>query len=537
MSHADANRVWVPDPGWLRPEGGPQGERLSGRFLLLITLIAAAARLYRLGFQPLWVDEEMTWSMLRPGAGLDFWEQLRDQIQGPLYLALTWPLARLGFSEAWLRLPAALAGIAAVPALALLAQRLAGGRTARLAGLLLALSPFHLWYSQEARGYTLLMLGAVLASLAFLRLVERPGPGRAAAYAAAAAVVGWSNLSGLSLIAAHFLTLVVSGRPAGRRAWGWCLGAFAAAGAAVAPWLLQASGILAVGRLVPGAEVGPALRGATTFSPFAYPFTIYSFFFGFSLGPSLAELHAVDRLAVLRPHWPLLAAAGLVTATVLVAGAARLGRRSAVRLGLWIGVPLLLTGLMAWRNFKPFNPRYLAAVAPLVLLVAAHGLASLPRRLGRLAGVALLALSLWSLYNYHADPRYAKEDLRDAGSWLSGRSDPGDPVLVPVVTNVFSLYYPGPGQVVPFWEQPPVATLGEARALLRAKMGGAARGFLVLSRAWEIDPGGLLPDALAAEATVTETAVFPGVRVFAWRREAPAAGGVAGGAGGGGGAR
>ncbi len=146
-------------------------EEISGGFLLLVTLLAAVVRFYHLGGQPLWVDEEMTWAMIRPDAGLLFGRQLLDEIQGPLYLAAVWPLAReFGLSEFWLRAPAALAGLLAVPLAGLLGRRLCGARTGRLLALLLAVSPFHLWYSQEARGYSFLMLFAIVSTLAFLRL-------------------------------------------------------------------------------------------------------------------------------------------------------------------------------------------------------------------------------------------------------------------------------------------------------------------------------------------------------------------------------
>lgn len=521
-----ADSAWVPDPAWLHPERAAQeGEEISAGFLLLVTLLAAAVRLYHLGAQPLWVDEEMTWAMLRPDAGLLLGRQLLDEIQGPLYLAAAWPLAReFGLSEFWLRAPAALAGLLAVPLAGLLGRRLCGARTGRLLALLLAVSPFHLWYSQEARGYSFLMFFAILSTLAFLRLAEAPGGGRALGYALAAAGLAWSNLSGLFLIGAQAVAALVVVRPRGARArWLW-LTAFALAGLAALPWLLRASGILAVDRLVPGAAAGAALRGETTFSPLALPFTLFAFLFGYSLGPSLAELHQADRLAVVREQWPVLAAAAAASAVVLAAGVARLGRRTGTLLAIWIGLPVLAISLLAVKNVKPFNPRYLAATFPLLLLIAARGLGSLPRRLGRAGGFLLCGLCLWSLWGYYHDARYMKEDVRAAAAWVGQRAEPGDPVIVPVVTRVWNLYHQGPGRVVPMWEAQPVTDAATAQAYLQNRMAGARHGFLVVSRAWEIDPDGRLPAALAAEARVVEEARFPGVRVLEWRRDAPAAG-------------
>ena len=62
------------------------------------------------------------------------------------------------------RLISALAGAASIPVfIALVFLWRGGGLTALIAGLLLALNPLHLWYSQEARGYALMLLfGAAL---------------------------------------------------------------------------------------------------------------------------------------------------------------------------------------------------------------------------------------------------------------------------------------------------------------------------------------------------------------------------------------
>ncbi|MHB8079715.1 MAG: glycosyltransferase family 39 protein [Candidatus Krumholzibacteriia bacterium] len=524
-SRKRAQSAWVPDPAWLHPERAAQDrEEISPGFLLLVTLLAAAVRIYHLGWQPLWVDEGMTWDMIRPDAGLLFGRQLLDEIQGPLYLAAVWPLAReFGLSEFWLRAPAALAGLLAVPLAGLLGRRLCGARTGRLLALLLAVSPFHLWYSQEARGYSFLILFAIVSTLAFLRLAEAPGGGRVLGYALAAAAMAWSNLSGLFLIGAQAVTAVVVVRPRGARArWLWTA-AFALALLGALPWLLRASGILAVDRLVPGAAGGAALRGETTFTPLALPFTLFAFLFGYSLGPSLTELHQADRVAILRAYWPVLVAAAAASGVVLAAGLARLGRRTGVLLAIWIVLPVAAISLLAVKNVKPFNPRYLAATFPLVLLIAARGLGGVPRRLGRAGGFLLCGLCLWSLWGYYHDPRYAKEDVRDAAAWVAGRAEPGEPVIVPVITRIWSLYYQGPGRVVPMWETAPATDAATARAYLAQRLAGASHGFLVLARAWDIDPDGRLPAALAAETRIVAEARFPGVRVLEWRRDAAGA--------------
>jgi len=72
--------------------------------------------------------------------------------------------------------------------------------------------------------------------------------------------------------------------------------------------------------------------------------------------------------------------------------------------------------------------------------------------------------------------------------------------------------------VVPFWGVPALTDDDVARAALRERLGDASHGFLVLARAWEIDPGDRLAGQLAAEAAIVAQASFPGVRVLEWRR-------------------
>jgi hypothetical protein len=114
--------------------------------------------------------------------------------------------------------------------------------------------------------------------------------------------------------------------------------------------------------------------------------------------------------------------------------------------------------------------------------------------------------------------------VSQAAVWVGERAESGDPVIVPVITRVWNLYAQGPGRVVPMWETRPVADAATARAYLATRMAGASHGFLVLARAWDIDPDGRLPAALAADARVVEEARFPGVRVMEWRLDPPEAG-------------
>ena len=129
-------------------------------YLLLCTGLAAGMRLFRLESWAFWIDEAHTFRDVVAPAEV-FWQSGISKY--PLYfLVLRWAaelfqLGPLDLSEALMRLPAVFFGIASVPALAVVARNMVGRRAALLAALLLAISPWHLYWSQNARFYSMVM--------------------------------------------------------------------------------------------------------------------------------------------------------------------------------------------------------------------------------------------------------------------------------------------------------------------------------------------------------------------------------------------
>ncbi|MBK8166034.1 MAG: glycosyltransferase family 39 protein [bacterium] len=515
---------FVPPADWLADVDAPHVGAPGAGFLFLMTLLAAVPRLLGVQAQSLWVDEIMTWQSVRPGAGLEFLEQIHDTIQGPLYTAVAWLLVRLGDPELMLRLPMAVAGVLTVPLFGLLAGRLVDGRSARLAVLLLAINPFHVWYSQEGRGYAFLMLFAVVAALAYLDLAAgRLRRRHITLFIASVSACVLSNLSGLFLWGAMALSMAFVDRPRQGRDRVLVTLAFGCVLLVAMPWLLQAAGIWAVDRIVPGMATGDALRGETTFAPAALPYTLLSFLYGYSLGPSLAELHRPDRLDLVRAALPLLSVAGLAAVVALAFGLGRRPDRSRARLLIWILVPTLILLALALRNVKPWNPRYVSVVLPFVLLLVARGLVSLPRAAGAITATVLLGLTVWSLGAGRSDPRYAREDVREAVRVVAAAAAPGDPVLVPVVTGVYEYYDRGRRPLIHTYGRARLAGAAEADAFCAEALAGRDRCWVVLAREWDFDPGAQLTAALGRSGSLRLVAQPAGTRIFAWER-GPAAG-------------
>jgi mannosyltransferase len=171
---------------------------------LLLFVIALVPRLYRLGAQSLWLDEGGTWSEVtgRTGKG---WLALLGELFSkdaayPLYHILLKAWVTLAGDSEWaLRFPSALAGAATVTVLYYAALELGrwtmddgrwttgderahyhpvtpSPRRPVIAALLFTVAPFALWYAQDAKVYSLLMLAVALEIWALLRALDRPGP-------------------------------------------------------------------------------------------------------------------------------------------------------------------------------------------------------------------------------------------------------------------------------------------------------------------------------------------------------------------------
>ena len=133
-----------------------------------IVLLAAALRFIHLGEWSFWADEIYT---LRDAA--QFPKPLR---LNPLpYAAVSLCLKLFGTSEWSARLAPALIGTASVPLTLALGRRLLGMRVGLIASALAAVSPWHLYWSQNARHYAFAFFFALLAAWAFYAAFEKGG--------------------------------------------------------------------------------------------------------------------------------------------------------------------------------------------------------------------------------------------------------------------------------------------------------------------------------------------------------------------------
>jgi Dolichyl-phosphate-mannose-protein mannosyltransferase len=153
--------------------------------------------------RPFWLDEAWTGAIIAQGDLQHLFQQIYLDSNAPLYWVLMYGWGKLfGYSDLVLRLPSLLFGIAA-PILIARSHGSPGlGKDDRLvwAAMLAVWFPA-IWFSQEARCYSLLLLACTGQALAFARLIAKPTLGAACAWAA------WSTLAILIHYHAAFVTL------------------------------------------------------------------------------------------------------------------------------------------------------------------------------------------------------------------------------------------------------------------------------------------------------------------------------------------
>ncbi len=488
------------------------------RWLLGVAALALGLRLFRLGHPSLWIDELISLQLATYERGAAFWRGLLTDIHGPFNSVLLHLWTAGGTGETWLRLLYVIPGVAAVPVVWRLGAELFDERSGRTAAFLLAVSPFHVWYSQEVRSYAWAILWIASALLAFVRILDGRGGARAwAALAVLCPLALLTNFSAVFLLAGITAVLAFR-RPFPRRdAVRWAA-VLALSGATFLPWFLDWYGRIGGERIFVDAPspTGMPLREDSGFSWSEVPYVAWSFAYGYTLGPSLRSLH-LDRSAdALAPYLPL-ALAGAVAAAAPLAGGIRAarGRGRLALLVLLVLVPLALAVLLAARGVKTFHPRYLIAFFPLFVALAAAGWAR-GGRLVRGAGIAALALIAWSLANLWFSPAHAKEDSRAAAALVRREERPGDAVVVIYAFRPFQHYYTAAGgdpDRLHHVHKRFLRTDEDLRAHVADAARDAGRVWLVLSRWWDVAPEAHLRAAFESRLDEKARWEFPGVKV------------------------
>ncbi len=361
--------------------------------------LAAALRLLFLAHKSLWLDEALGVAIARTGWA-DFAHSLW-QWEGnmALYYVVLRPFLHFSASEFWVRLPSALAGIAAVPVIYALGKTVFDRRVALLAALVLSVNACHVVYSQEARGYSLAVLLSAVSSLLFLRILEN-GPWKSwLSYAVASALAVYSHFFAGLVIFAQWLWVAIQPRRIAQRQRLLVAAVLTAllSSPAVAFVLLRNNGQLS---WVPRPSLLELYRTAI--------------FLAAEGGKVIGDLLLVFCLLAL-------ARAGLQLRREWRPQSPAFWRE--LFLWCWLAVPMLVT--LACSIYTPiFFHRFLIICLPAFVLLVARGLLLLPRRTALVS--IFTGLSLVAVFQSYSRTR---EDWRAVTAYIVTNAEPGDAIL------------------------------------------------------------------------------------------------------------
>jgi mannosyltransferase len=415
-------------------------ESVSLRRGLWFLIIAGgfALRLYRLGAQSLWYDETVS-AYLASQSIPDLIAHTARDIHPPGYYLLLHVWTRLAGTSAFALAFFSLAcGVLLIALTYALAHRLLGRGVALWSALLVAVSPYNLWYSQEVRMYT---LGAVLGLLALWCALNlgRNNLAYVAGYvlAAAAGLYVLYYFAFLLLALNLYIIADLLCRRQLRPLRNWLV---AQAGVLILylPWLSTAW----------RQATQPPVPAWRAFTPLRI--VLLEAWTALSLGQSVKVAYV----------WPLL----ILTAALFILGF--LFRRSKSRPSAGSrpsdpGLGFSSQTLLAVYTFGPlafiylasyiaplYHVRYVFTYSPPFYILLGAGLAWLARRTWPLAAIASLAVlggSAFSILQMHANPEYAADDFRAAADFIAQRWRPGDVVLINAgyAYTGFAYYYDG----------------------------------------------------------------------------------------------
>ncbi|HUF31389.1 MAG TPA: glycosyltransferase family 39 protein [Gemmatimonadaceae bacterium] len=400
-------------------------------WLSLLVMTAAVLRAMALGAE-LWLDEMVTFIISIQPPFFELITVYKGDNQHPLYSLLAHLSTSIFGDTPWaMRLPATLFGIASVPMLFVLGRRIVSQWEALLAAALLAVSYHHVWFSQNARGYTMLAFWAILATDLLLRGIREERRSMFVGYAVVVALGIYTHLTMVFLVAAHVLVCA------------WM--AFSPRVERRLDWRLPFIGF-AVGGILTLALYGPILSQVLNWF-MNRPSRL--------LSVSTPEWALGEGLRILRlglgAGWSIFAA-GAVFGVGLVSYA----RRSPLVFTLFVlpGLTTMAGALLGRGTMYPRFYFFLIGFAMLIILRGAMVIGefsgrliarSYPReRLGLAIGNGLAALmilaSLMSLrYNY----AYPKQPFLAAAAHVEANARPGEPVAVLNASRYAYLEYYG----------------------------------------------------------------------------------------------
>lgn len=401
--------------------GSSQEERRRGILAISLLLIAAfALRAYRIDAQSYSMDEVIELSI----ASLPVSEIVVEP-DGfpPLYHLVLKAWVSFWETEHASRWLSVLVGCATVLFTYQLGRRIADGNVALVAAIALAVSPLHIYFSQETRAYATYIALVTMALWLFFASWQTNKWSHWVGFALAITAAVYTHYYS-ALLAAFLGLLFLSGRQTWDQKKRGMISLFLAASACLPAALL--------------------MRGDHSFqshgcmyTPFnwqGWGYTIFASLGGFSLGPSPSELHVLEQSAILKQAVPWIAVLALSCGYLGWHGVRCLQQSPRAWPLIFLALAAVpLIGVIGQLSGVGYKVRYVSwTIVPLSVLLGAGAVAVLKasRWAGILAISLLLSVQAYAIYQRQHVPRYANEDIRSLAATLTAGDVTPGPVFV-----------------------------------------------------------------------------------------------------------
>jgi mannosyltransferase len=504
--------------------------------LLLILVLAAFLRFYRLDAQSLWADEGNSVSL--SGRSLDhITAGAAHDIHPPLYYYLLHFWMRVfGNSEFAVRALSALLGTVLVYLTYLLGRHLSDYWLGLVAAFLSAISPFQVYYSQEARMYILLATLSALSVYSFVRFLEAEAAKTQSTQHATRNTYLWAAFyilaTALSLYTHYSFPIVLVMENLLYGIWlaiSWRQGRVLGR---VLRWVVIQLAVVALYWPWLPTAYRQVSNWPSISQPYGLLFVVQEAFRLFSLGPTAGAQYTSLLLLgfaviFIAGAWPSILPSlpgrgrGRVnstpTPTLPLRGGGGERSQSLIPHCLVDLLPLLyclfpVLMMYVLSLLRPaYRPKFFLVGSPAFCLILARGIVQLSGVTGKhlairylLPATCLIFITLSSnraLQNYYFDPQYARDDYRGIAQYISALERKGDAILLnaPNQWEIFTYYYKGDSPVYPLPRSRPVDEAQTAEELTEIAA-EHDRIFAVLWAVDESDPGRFVEGWLAERA-------------------------------------
>jgi mannosyltransferase len=386
--------------------------------LSAIILLAFILRFFDLGKESLWLDESSSYYLTNVTSPGEVWTNAFNDRHPPLYNLALWAVRILGSNEFWLRFPSACAGVATIVVIFFLAREITNEKVGLISALLLAVSPFDIYYSQEARMYAFAVLFVALAYYAFFKACKSRQWFDWTLFGVACAAAFYSHFYTAFAIMTMFIGyFIMRIHEFDFSKWNGKIGSINS----IIPndfKMFVLGDFVAFVLVLP--IIGSFLHQNQYFSAhtFNWGLDIWSIPFATFSDFSFSN----DIVAVV---FIILMCLGLVLLW-------RLNSLMTITLGILLFIPVVISMYMS--SSIPFNVRYHLYLLPLFLVIVGIGIERLVGYINKNKGVyvaltLIILLSIMPLAAYYSN--FQKEDWRGFSANLQNITHPGD-IIVPL---------------------------------------------------------------------------------------------------------